>query len=84
MEKVESFDFVLDYLKNKIILTTNGKNKFVYRKNRILCVQDGTSYSMSLDDFKEVYGKYTFYVFEDNSAEIDLTKDEAYYRYYKK
>lgn len=84
MEKIESFELVLDYLKERVLLTTNGKNTFVLRKDRVICRQEGSSYKLTLEDFRQIHGKDVFYVMEDRDAFIDESKDEAYYRYYKK
>jgi len=84
MEKIESFNLVIDYLKDKAILTTNGKNRFYLIEDKIVCRNDGSSFKLSIDDFKSLYQKDNFYIFEDNSSFIDDSKDYDYYRYYKK
>lgn len=84
MEKLESFDLVLDALKNGEFLTLNGKDRF-YIKNELIHHQDnGSYYKLKIDDFIAIYYKDTFYTYEDNGVFIDNEKDEDYYRYYKK
>lgn len=84
MEKIDSFTFVLDYLKEGTVLTTLNHDLFVYKKDRVHRYFNGSSFSLSLDEFIELYKKEVFYIYEDNKSGIDLDKDEAYYRYYKK
>lgn len=84
MEKIDSFTFVIDYLKEGQVLTTVKHDLFVYKKERVYRYFNGSSYSLTLDEFIELYKKETFYVYEDNTSGIDQDKDEAYYRYYKK
>lgn len=84
MEKLESFDVVIDSLKQGNILTTNGNDRFFMKNNLINHLSKGSSFRLKMDDFKSIHYKDTFYVFEDNNAYIDNSKDEDYYRYYKK
>ena len=74
---------VLTYLKDGAILTENGRNRFILKGEKVFCYEQGTRFSLDLKDFAELYRKNRFFLIEE-SAEIDETKDEAYYRYYRK
>jgi len=84
MEKVETFELALDELKNGAKLTINGNDRFYQSNETITRVENGSKYRMNKDDFIALFNKNTFYYYEDNSIFIDDTKDEDYYRYYKK
>lgn len=71
------------YLKGGEILTGNGKDHFIIKDERVYRYDSGTRYSLELDEFMELYKNSSFYLYEE-TAEIDETKDEAYYRYYRK
>lgn len=84
MEKINSFKEVLLALKDKEILTTKIKDKFVFKKGKIYCYTNGSSFSLDVDDFIDLYKDEVFYIYEEEGASIDEDKDEAYYRYYRK
>ncbi|MDO4197575.1 MAG: hypothetical protein Q4D13_01130 [Erysipelotrichaceae bacterium] len=83
MERLNDINETLNYLRDGAIVTSNGKDQFVFKKERICCYDNGTHYTLDIKDFTDLYKKTVFYIYED-SVEIDLDKDEAYYRYYKK
>ena len=83
MDKLSSMKEVLSCLKEGDLLTSNGKDRFVMKGDRVFCYIDGTRFSMTVEDFAELYMKNRFYLYEE-SVEIDESKDEAYYRYYRK
>jgi len=84
MKKIESFEFVKEYLKEGAILTTDLKNRFAFRNEKVICQRDGSSYKLKMDDFIITHHKETFYLVEDDDVYIDDNKDEDYYRYFKK
>ncbi len=84
MEKLNNIQEAILALKDKEILTTNKKDRYVFKRNNIYVYNNGTSFVLTLDDFKELYKEKTFYVFEEEGSFIDNDKDEAYYRYYRK
>ncbi len=84
MEKVESFELVLDELKNGAKLTVTGGDRFYQSGETITRLDNGSKYRMNKDDFIALFHNNTFYYYEDNSVFIDDLKDEDYYRYYKK
>ena len=81
-ELAANMNEVLSYLKEGEILTSSGKDRFVMKGDRIFCYIGGTRFSMGIEDFAELYMKNRFYLYEE-SVEIDESKDEAYYRYYR-
>ncbi len=84
MEKLNSLNEVLLALKDGEILTTNKIDRYLFKKKKVYVFNNGTSFVLTLDDFKELYEKKTFYIFKEEGALIDNDKDEAYYRYYRK
>ena len=83
MQKMKDIYEVLDYLKQGEILTINGKDQYIILKDKINCFKDGTRFVLNENDFIKLYNKNSFYLYEE-TVEIDVDKDEAYYRYYKK
>ena len=83
MKKLESMREVLEALKAGEVLTTNASDLFTYKKEKIRVRSEGTRFSLSLEDFLELYKHKTFFLYSDDNA-IDEEKDEAYYRYYRK
>ena len=83
MERIQNHKEVLKHLRDGELITSNGKDQFILKKERVFCYREGTRFSLDLDAFSELYGNTVFYIYED-SAMIDEEKDEAYYRYYKK
>ena len=84
MEKLNNIQEAILALKDKEILSTNKKDRYVFKKNNIYVYNNGTSFVLTLDDFKELYKEKTFYIFEEEGSFIDNDKDEVYYRYYRK
>ena len=70
-------------LKEGEILTTDGKDRFILKKDRVYCYESGTRFSVPAEDFLQLYQKNSFFI-EEETVEIDESKDEAYYRYYRK
>ncbi|MBO4920160.1 MAG: hypothetical protein J5365_08420 [Erysipelotrichaceae bacterium] len=83
MQKLRDINEALAYLKEGEIITENGMNRFVMRGERVSCYDSGTRFSLELNEFRELYQKNSFYLYEE-TVQIDEDKDEAYYRYYKK
>ena len=83
MLKIDNFQLTLEYLVEGAIITTNGKNEFFLDNKKIVYHQEGTAFNLSLSDFKDLYCHTDFYLMEEEVT-VDETKDEDYYRYYKK
>ena len=84
MEKIDSFEETLMYLKDKAVITSDVRNLFYLSNGYVVNKFNGSSVKMKKEDFIELYREETFYLKEDNSIFIDDEKDEDYYRYYKK
>ncbi|MBQ2509619.1 MAG: hypothetical protein II529_02225 [Erysipelotrichaceae bacterium] len=83
MRKMRDVSEAFLYLKEGEILTSDGKDQFVLKQDRIYRYDRGTRFSLPAEDFLQLYQKSSFFLYEE-TAEIDETKDEAYYRYYRK
>ena len=83
MRKMRDISEAILYLKDGEILTGSGKERFILKQEKICCYNDGTRFSLTEEEFLQLYQKSSFYLYEE-TAEIDETKDEAYYRYYRK
>lgn len=89
MKKLESIEEVLYYLKEfEILVTIADKKKVFFRRkdDRIRVRVEGLSYSLNVEEFKDLYGTCTFYVYEKESEEvfIDKEKDDEYYSWWHK
>ena len=83
MRKMRDISEAILYLKDGEILTGSGKERFILKQEKVYCYNDGTRFSLTEDEFLQLYQKSSFFLYEE-TAEIDETKDEAYYRYYRK
>ena len=83
MRKMRDVSEAFLFLKEGDILTTDGKDQFILKQDRIYRYASGTRFSLPIEEFLQLYQKSSFFLYEE-TAEIDETKDEAYYRYYKK
>lgn len=83
-EKIENINLAISYLKDREILTTARKDKFVLKKDKVYRYFNGSCVVLTLDDFKDLYKENTFFIYEEEGVSIDNDKDEAYYRYYRK
>ena len=83
MKKLDSIIEAIDYLKEGDIVTSDGKDQFVLRKDRIYRYFDGSVFPLSLEDFIDLYRKTVFFLYEEEAI-VDDGKDEVYYRFYRK
>ena len=75
MNKIEDIISAIEYLNNGEYLTSDGQNLFYLKDNKIKIKDKNANYSLNIEDFMKLY---------KNDIEIDDSKDEAYYRFYKK
>ena len=83
MQKLNDIAEAVGFLKQQCVLKDGGKSMFVMKDGRVFCYSSGTRYSMSLEDFVQLYKNTGLYLYREESG-IDEEKDEAYYRYYRK
>ena len=83
MQKLNGITETISYLKEGDIVTSNGKDQFVMKNNKICHYGNGSHFSLDIKSFLDLYKKTDFYLYEE-AVEIDEKKDEEYYRYYKK
>lgn len=83
MQKCNDIVEAISYLKQGELLTSNGKDQFIYKNKKVYRYSDGSHYGLDLNDFASLYRNNNFYLYEE-AMEIDDKKDEEYYRYYKK
>ena len=82
MEKISGISEAIMYLKDGSLIT-DGSGYYIFKNEKIHHYYDGNHYSLSIEDFMQLYKKNSFYLYEE-TVEIDESKDEAYYRYYRK
>ena len=83
MQKLNDINETLTYLSDGDIVTTTGKDLFVMKNKKISRYFNNNRFVLELNDFVSLYKNTNFYLYEE-SIDIDESKDEAYYRYYKK
>lgn len=86
MEDVIKIDLAIEYLKNKVTLyTIIDKNKVYLKGNQInvRISNPNASYTISYNEFKSLYQKNIFFIYEETEFEIDTLKDEQYYKWNK-
>lgn len=83
MQKLNDINETMSYLNDGDIVTSNGKDQFVRKDNKICHYNNGNHYNLDIKDFMELYRKTNFYLYEEPFL-VDEKKDEEYYRYYKK
>ena len=84
MRRLESFKEALIYLHNGAILSTGSCREIFKDRERIRLRNEGSSYSLSLDEFRTLFFQEIFYYREEDGVTIDEEKDIDYYRYYRK
>jgi len=79
---VESIVEAVTLLKQKeVLLSMVSKNKtfFVNKKDKVLVLNENSSYFLSFEDFKETFKDNQFVIFEDNESNFDFSRDDEYY-----
>ena len=81
-EIIDNIDKAIALLKNYKVLFTNhlnNKTYFVNKKQRVIVVGVNCKYSLSFDEFKEIYEQAKFVVYEENEESFDFSRDDEYY-----
>ena len=88
MEKIKNIQELSDCLKANLIVctpTTKGLTFIVAYKDGVRIQNDRSRYTLSFQDFIELYADQTFYIYENKQEEgVNTEKDEEYYGWYHK
>lgn len=82
MEKIQNFETVINSLKNYQIIRIESpvKTIFAYIEDRVHAKTDNAQFSLTIDEFTELYLNSVFYYHEKSKPiEIEVSKDEEYY-----
>lgn len=82
IEIIESIDKAIALLKNHKLLFTNhlnNKTYFVEKKQKVLVIGLNCKYSLSYEEFKDIYDGAKFVVYEENEESFDFSRDDEYY-----
>lgn len=81
MEKLRNIFEAVDYLKSGETCITNEKHIIKFRNNGYRISLNGANYRIKEDEFKELFSKMDFYLYESKDMFIDPKKDEEYYSF---
>ena len=82
MEKIQNFESVISALKNYEIVRIESPKQtiFAYIENRIYAKTDHAKFSLTIEEFSDLYINSIFYLHEKpNNTEIEISKDDEYY-----
>ena len=82
MEKIQNFETVIYTLKNYQIIRIESpvKTIFAYSEDRVHAKTDYAQFSLSLEEFTDLYMNSIFYFHEkSNNTDIEVSKDDEYY-----
>ncbi|MBQ6654038.1 MAG: hypothetical protein IJM79_00745 [Erysipelotrichaceae bacterium] len=82
MEKITSFAFALDALKQcEVLCSRSGGSLTRYRLkgDRISVSGENAHYTLSIKEFAELFARETFYIYDQFQPTIDTEKDDEYY-----
>ena len=83
MNRISDIKEAISFLKDGYIISGNGSDHFILKGDRVYHYEEGSRFSLKLSDFAQLYKNSSFFLYEEEPA-VDETKDEAYYRYYRK
>ena len=82
LEIIENIDIAIAVLKSHKILFTNhlnNKTYFIEKKKKVLVISTNSKYSLSYEEFKELYSVAKFIVYEEKDENFDFSRDDEYY-----
>ena len=79
VEKINTFEEVKYALKSREIITSNGSDTFYLKDGIVTRKFNGSSYSLKVEDFLELYKDVTFYKMPEIQNTVDEEKDIEYY-----
>ena len=77
-EIIDNIDNAIALLKNQKILYSN-KTYFVMKKQKVLIIGLNSKYSLTFEEFKDLYKENKFIVYEENDENFDFSRDDEYY-----
>lgn len=84
MKKIDNFHQVIQYLNDKEIVLTADRTSFYIKGKHIAVNGKNSHYLLSYEDFKNLYQKETFYVYEPTDETVNTEKDDEYYSWKSK
>lgn len=84
MDSFFSISEAVKYMKDNLIVTTNNQDSFSLSNDKINYRFNGSSISLTLDDFNKLFKDSKFFLVENTDFIIDELKDKEYYQRYKK
>lgn len=84
MENTFNINEAIKYMKDNAIITSNGNDSFSMIDDFICYRFNGSSISLSVDDFIKLFKDTTFSLIENDSFTVDELKDKEYYEKYRK
>lgn len=82
MEKIQNFETVIYSLKNYQIIRIESpvKTIFTYSEDRVHAKTDYAQFSLSIEEFTDLYMNSIFYYHEKSiNMDIEVSKDDEYY-----
>ena len=76
---------IIDNIENAIVLLKNqkilysSKTYFVMKKQKVLIMGLKSKYSLTFEEFKDLYKESKFIVYEENDENFDFSRDDEYY-----
>lgn len=81
MEEIIDIELAVNLLKEGIVLKDNLNNKFIRKKKRVQVYSLNSSYSLSFEEFFELFKNNKFIIEDFDDSQIDLEKDKEYYSF---
>ena len=81
MEDIIEIDLAINLLKEGIILKDNLNNRFINKRKRIRVYSLNSSYSVSYDEFLDLFKNNKFIIENYDDCQIDSEKDKEYYSF---
>ena len=82
MQKIESFTFALEALKQLEVLCSRVDGQLTsyrIRGERVSVTAPNAHYLLTIEQFRELFGRQPFYLYDQIQQAIDPEKDDEYY-----
>ena len=67
------------YLKDQEIVISSNRTSFYMQNSLITAINNGTRFTLSIEDFTDLYSKETFFLYKPDDSTVNTEKDEEYY-----